>query len=371
MSLQGASMKRCTKCLLPETYPGIDFDEQGICNFCRHYEKRTSLGENAFLNLLKNYQIKKGEYDCILGVSGGRDSSYALYYLVQVCKLKVLAYTTDNGFIPEEARENIRRVTDILNVELITEKHDYLKNCMPKNLVAWMKKPSPAMILMMCNGCRYGIFNGLLKYAKKHDIPFVILGAGSGIERCLFKQTFYTANPLGKVFKKWRPVSLVAGHFYELLKNPRYLHPANIAFSFLEYVYFFQRTLLLKLVYPGQKLIFLYHYLWWDEDVILSTIKEKLDWRASADSSSTWRFDCRVSFLKNFLLSRTVGFTEKDDCLSNMIREDLLSRKAALTRLQKENKASPEIIDKLLADMNVTPDSLHRAVKNYSETHPF
>ena len=110
-------MKMCTKCVLPETYPGIEFNEDGVCNYCLSYKKMEYKGKEALEQLVKTTRKNhKGEYDCVMGVSGGRDSSYALYYLVKVLNLKVLAYTADHGYVPEPAKDNIKRQTDIFTI---------------------------------------------------------------------------------------------------------------------------------------------------------------------------------------------------------------------------------------------------------------
>ena len=77
-------MKRCKKCILPENYPGITFNEEGICNYCLTYKKREYYGEEELKKILEAYRNKNGNYDCIVGISGGRDSAYALYYLVNI-----------------------------------------------------------------------------------------------------------------------------------------------------------------------------------------------------------------------------------------------------------------------------------------------
>ena len=84
-------MKRCSKCVLPETTPNISFDKEDICNYCHSYEKFRYEGETKLLELLNSQKRAGSKYDCILGISGGRDSSYALLKLVRDYRMKVLA----------------------------------------------------------------------------------------------------------------------------------------------------------------------------------------------------------------------------------------------------------------------------------------
>ena len=108
-------MRICAKCILPNTFPGIHFDEQGVCNFCRDFKGEQALKEEKqeyyakFQDLIK--QVKgKSDYDATLAYSGGKDSTYTLYLLREVFKLKTLAITFDNGFISEQAFKNIEEV---------------------------------------------------------------------------------------------------------------------------------------------------------------------------------------------------------------------------------------------------------------------
>jgi tRNA(Ile)-lysidine synthase TilS/MesJ len=129
---------RCIKCVLPDNYPGIAFNQEGICNYCITYKERKYHGGHILKEeieyLLNKKRYRNKNYDCLVGVSGGRDSSYLLYYLVKKLNLRVLAYSVDNGFIPEQTKLNMENMCKILNTELIIEEHDYLKKCIKHQL---------------------------------------------------------------------------------------------------------------------------------------------------------------------------------------------------------------------------------------------
>ena len=117
-------MKRCSKCALPDKYPGIDFDEKGICNYCNYLKAsekmRESLREGLkkeFYDLAENTKKKSGDYDCVVCYSGGKDSTFLLLELKEKFNFKIMAYTLNNGFISERALENIKRVTEELDVD--------------------------------------------------------------------------------------------------------------------------------------------------------------------------------------------------------------------------------------------------------------
>lgn len=122
-------MSACVKCGLPETYQNIVFDEYHVCNFCRFYEKhREELSDFAALEaqFAKEIEAAKktaaengAKFDCITGLSGGKDGAYITYQLQHKYGMRVLTYTLDNGFATEFGRRNIEILLEKLDVEHI------------------------------------------------------------------------------------------------------------------------------------------------------------------------------------------------------------------------------------------------------------
>jgi N-acetyl sugar amidotransferase len=126
--IENVSIKICSRCIYDERVPSIQFDERGVCNYCRQintlleqYGTGRSKGESLFASILQ--QIKKAgrgnQYDCIVGVSGGTDSSY-LVYLAKEWGLRPLAVHYDNTWNSAIATMNIQRVLSHLDVDLHT-----------------------------------------------------------------------------------------------------------------------------------------------------------------------------------------------------------------------------------------------------------
>ncbi len=111
----------CTRCILPETFPGITFDAEGLCSHCRqssservrHDEQKKY--EQKFRDLLG--KSTGNAYDILVAYSGGKDSTYTLSLLKNKYQARVLAVSIDNGFVSETARVNIRNVTDRLEID--------------------------------------------------------------------------------------------------------------------------------------------------------------------------------------------------------------------------------------------------------------
>ena len=117
-------LKRCSRCLLPETHESIIFNENGLCNICEQYQfKNTEINwdekQNELDLLIETYRGKY-DYDCIIPYSGGKDSTWTLYYLVNKYKIKPLVVRFDHGFLRPNLNENTTRVLRNLGVDFIS-----------------------------------------------------------------------------------------------------------------------------------------------------------------------------------------------------------------------------------------------------------
>jgi len=132
----------CTRCVMDSTVPGIRFDEQGVCSHCHMHDKLDVLFPNGpegeqILQRLAGQVRRAGrnrKYDCVVGVSGGRDTSYCLYYCKETLGLRPLAVHFDNGWDSDVSKTNLAKVCDGLDVDLHTIIMDWpesreLTNC--------------------------------------------------------------------------------------------------------------------------------------------------------------------------------------------------------------------------------------------------
>ena len=126
--LNKASLKVCSRCIYDERVASIEFDINGVCNYCKQldglvaeYGTGNSKGEKKFLKIIEDIKKdgKNKKYDCIIGVSGGTDSSYMLY-LTKKWGVRPLAVHYDNTWNTATATENIRKVLTALDIDLYT-----------------------------------------------------------------------------------------------------------------------------------------------------------------------------------------------------------------------------------------------------------
>jgi hypothetical protein len=342
-------VKRCTRCVTPNTYPGITFDGEGVCNYCLAFGADTPRGEDELHSIIHQYQGRSERFDCLVALSGGRDSSYALYYVTKVLGLRALAFTIDNGFMPQETRQNIQNAVSILGVDHVIEKHNSLRRNIRPALSAWLHRPSPAMIPILCTGCRMALYRGFLTTARQHEIPLLVSGQGEP------ETSFATKFLSGNSGIAHGTVSLALGMARELMKNPRYLmNPAFPYEMFMEYLYAFSPVpIMQKLICPEMRHVRLFEFIPWDEKEIMTVIQDKLGWRNYAYSRSPWRSDCKINLLRNHLYKETLGFTKNEELVSNMIRLGKISRDEGLARVEYEGVISEQFLREFLEEVRI------------------
>ena len=133
---------------MPETFPFIEFDAEGVCQFCRHHRPLKLRGSDALQQLADQVRRHNDKGDCLVPISGGRDSCYGLHYVKHELGLNPVAYTYDWGFVTDLARRNISRICGELNVEHVLVAADIKKKRenVRKNVTAWLAKPTLSMI---------------------------------------------------------------------------------------------------------------------------------------------------------------------------------------------------------------------------------
>ena len=183
------TLKICRQCVLPNTFPGIRFNEHEVCHFCLEYPTAEQTAANQAklkeeMAAIINQHKGQGEYDCIVAFSGGKDSSYILMMLTQEYGLKCLAITIDNGFISERAVQNGKAVTSALGVDhiMFTPAPIFMNNMYVKSVTSQDVHAKAAIkrASNMCNSCINLINNYMLKTALQHRVTLIAGGYISG-----------------------------------------------------------------------------------------------------------------------------------------------------------------------------------------------
>ena len=369
------AMRRCTKCILPETFPGIRFDKDGVCNYCLNYELVKVLGQEELERVLSRYKNKGKEYDCIVPISGGRDSTFVLHQVVKKYKMRALALTVDSGFIMPEGIRNIKRVMEILNVPHVWLRDEKRIKTAKRNVKikfhGWLKKPSINTIVPVLNSGDKTMNLRISNYAKQNKIPVVIGGNTVGNSR--FEAEHWKTGFLGVFpdnndkYSVCDRMKLLLLFGLEYFRNSYNFKPS----IFNEYVkgiavYFFESLFKPK----GVDSLGFFDYIYWNEKDILSTIYNELDWKSASDATTTWRIDDAAYPLMNYIYYKLVGFTEHDEMYSKMIRECQISRDEALARCLADHESrwihGPRLLSSL-EELEVTKEQVDEALDKYRE----
>jgi hypothetical protein len=346
---------RCSRCVLSDCTPKISFDADGVCSYCHTYQPFEYRGEEELIKVLEPFRSSGNEYDCIVGVSGGRDSAYVLLKLVKDYGMRVLAVNYENPFTVPLAKHNIENMVNTLGTDLIHygDKRDRHRRAFLEALAAWTRKPSPALIPIMCIGCKF-LWPELFRIAKDRGIKCIVSGVNP-YEVMSFKRELVNISrdeERESAFFKYAYV------FREIMANPAFFKPHLVLTMMRAYLFGAPYSLGMRLAY-GRSItsIRLFDYLVWDETEIISRIREELGWESPPEIKSTWRFDCRVKFLADLAYAKTLKMTDREDFYAKIVREGRMTRDAAIAKLEDENTIYMDQIELLMRDAGIEDTS--------------
>ena len=330
------NLKKCSKCILPETYPFIKFNEENICNYCENYEKQIFLGEDELNNYLEKFRSRNGESDCIVGLSGGRDSSYGLHLLKTKYKMNPIAYTFDWGLTTDISRINAAKVCGKLGIEHIIRSADIEKKrkYININLFSWLKRPHLGMLPIIQVGDK-GFYDYGRKLSRELGIKLVVHCTGYQLEQREFflgfagikqklknNQRMYSYSILNKL-------KMLYWYSLQFILNPSYLNSALLD-NFDGFLASFVRK---------DNFLHLYNYEPWNEKEIKRALIDQYNWQDDISyGKNQWRMGDGQTAFNNFVYYTIAGFSEYDNFRSNQIREGTISRDEAIKLCQEDNK---------------------------------
>ena len=313
------NVQTCNQCVLDSHYPGISFNEAGVCNYCTHSKgtvEQASLRkkyESKFLEVVE--RIKgKGTYDCLLAYSGGKDSTYTLHLLKNKYRLKVLAVTFDNWYQSETARENIRTIMMRMNMNhiYVTPAYELFKRIMQVAVDPSLFPPKALeRATSICTTCLSLIRFTCVRMAIDMDIPIVITGLSPGqapIATSVFKLN-------AKMLRSMQEV--VAGILRSRLGD-------DVNAFFLEERHFSREEAMPYSVNPLS-------FLTYNEKDIFEIING-LGWRSPQDTDSN-STNCLLNALANTIHQEHMGYHPYAFEIAGLIRDGHMTREDGLAKL--------------------------------------
>lgn len=331
------SQEICSKCILDTTVSDIEFDSQGVCNYCHAYDriiKTIPIGQEATDKLDKIVaKIKKdgvgNDYDCIIGLSGGVDSSYLAYQVVSL-GLRPLAVHVDTGWNSDIAVQNIENVVKILKLDLFTVVIDWEE--MRDLQLAFFKASVPD-----CDIPQDHVFPAILnKIAAEHGIKHSISGHNIVTEYVLPKNWSYDSNDLEHIKDIHKQFGMKTLVKYPMLS-------------------LFKRTIYYKFIKPVESHRFLY-YIPYNKDEIKSFIIDNLGWKDYGGKHFESRF---TKFFQAYFLPTKFGFDKRKAHLSNLIMSNQMSREDAINELTKSQYNASNLeedLDYIISKLDISRD---------------
>ena len=330
-------MRLCKRCVLPEDFPHITFNKDGVCNLCIEYKGRDA-NRRLKARYLRSFErlIKKssgcGSYDIMMCYSGGKDSTYALDMLKRKYGLNILAFTLDNGFIPDRTYINIRNVIEKLGVDHIFFKPEFgvLRRLFRHTMT---RCPYPDKTLerasAVCTTCIGMVKYSAMKTAIEKNIPLIAFGWSPG--QAPITSSIITLNPtivraMESVLKK--PMEAIAGaairrffleeRHYDAARLPSFVHPL----AFIKY----------------------------NEKKILASIR-KLGWRLPEDVEMN-ATNCLLNPLADEAHIRKYGFHPYTLEIAAFVREGYMKRTEGIKHLpyRKDRKLIGQLKKRLGID---------------------
>lgn len=338
--------KVCSRCIYDETVPNISFDDNGECNYCKmidnlqnDYQTGTPSGEEKFLEIVE--EIKKSgkgkQYDCIVGVSGGTDSSYMLY-LAKKHGLRPLAVHYDNTWNSAIATENIRKVTTKLKIDLYThvvansEVDDIFKSFFKAGVVEFDGSTDIALAEVM------------YRAAAKYKIRYVLEGHSFKAEG---------VSPLGNAYVDGKYIETVHKQFGTI---PMKTFPNMSFLSFLKWIIFYK----IQKIRP-------YWYINYDKQSAKEFLEKEYDWKYYGGHHLENR---ATAFQHSYLYPKRFNYDSRNNSLSAQVRSGLMTREDALKEYyEKETLLEPELINYVKKRLKISDEEFNQLMNAPKKTY--
>ncbi len=345
------NLRRCTRCVLPASYPFLTFDANGVCSQCQHHRAFVPYGADALAHAIERHRRRDGRPDCLVAVSGGRDSTYGLHYMKQVLGMNPVAYTYDWGMVTDLARRNISRICGKLGVEhlLVSADINRKRANIRKNILAWLKRPELGVIPLFMAGDKHFFYHAN-RLTKQTGIDLVIWCSGSWLEGADFKWFFCGFDDESET--TGHKLRLLKYYGAQFLKNPAYLNTSVFDTLSAYWSYY---------LIPHDY-IYLFSYLPWNEDEIMNTLRDEYDWEQAGDTKQTWRIGDGTASFYNYIYHTVAGLTENDTFRSEQVRRGMITRAQALAFVEEENKPRYESIKWYLSVVGLG-DEFNRVIR--------
>jgi N-acetyl sugar amidotransferase len=334
---------------MPETSEGIAFDELGICKACRSSEQKMHIDwaarEKELRRLLEHYKGISGDhYDCLVPISGGKDSTFQLHVLTKIYQMHPMAVTFNHNWYSEVGKYNLQNALEKFNVDHIM----YTPN---QSLVNRLAKQSLYAIGDSCWHCHAGVGAFPLHIAIKFGIKLIIWGESAA--EVAGKTTYY------------EPIKFDVHYFNRISAKTKAEEIVNEEIAPRELA-MFRFPSPEEYAAAGVEGIFLGDYMFWDGERQVEFIKKEYDWREGEVEGTYKKYksvECIMPGVHDYLKFLKRGFGRGTDHASQDVRAGLLSREEGFELAKKYDQERPQAMDHYLEITGLTEEEVLRAIK--------
>jgi|GEM_PF-455066 len=334
--MQRPKVKRCAKCLMPNSLPRSQFDENGVCRWCRTgFPNYVSAGEEALVEFLAQERSSSDQADCLVAVSGGKDSTYVLLQLQKKFGQRVEAFTYVHDGLSDFALDNAKRSARILGVKhhLVSLPRHVHHETFKKFFRVWVKSQDPLAAAMMCVACKNLHYLGL-RLAKKRGIKTVVWSV-CPLETPPFIPTRSPQSETRRNAPSKGILSLMGTLAGSMFSDKSFMA------TFLQHcptcirgcLAFDPEGSFLKKRFSSVRSIQFFNYHEWKGETIKQTITEELGWCLPNTIKIDWHSDCLFNVFKEYTFQKMYYTSYTDAFLSNQIRHGYISRQEAYKKL--------------------------------------
>lgn len=351
------NLRRCTKCITPETHETIFFDTEGVCNICQQNKfKKTAIDwdmqKKEFDKLIESYRGKY-DYDCIVPFSGGKDSTWTLYYLVKEYGVKPLVVRFDHGFMRPNLQENAIRTIRALGVDFHTFTPNW-KVVQKLMLQSFLEKGD------FCWHCHTGIFAYPMWIAVRHNAPLVIWGEPSAEYTA-----YYTYEQPEEVDEKRfnRYINLGIGADDMLIRLEGLVKEKDLQ----PYRY----PPLRELRKINCRSVCLGSFISWDVKKQSAIIQEELGWQGDEvenvpPSYEYEKIECYLQGVRDYIKYIKRGYSRPCHLASIDIRNSRMTREEALNIIDKYEGKRPPSLDLFLSYIGLTDEEFYEIAVSHA-----
>jgi N-acetyl sugar amidotransferase len=347
-------LRYCVRCCMPETNEGMGFDEMGICKACRSSEQKMRINwaqrAEALQAIVDKAKAAAGNnYDCVVPISGGKDSAFQLHILVKVYGLTPLAVTFSHNWFTETGKYNLANILDRLGV-------DHIMYTPSRGLVNKLARRSLPMIGDACWHCHAGVWSFPFHVATKFGIPLIIYGESPA--EFSGRTTYWDQDlPGEKDFVK-------VGLKESMKVGPEQMVGGEVSRKDLNL--FFPPTAE-ELDEAGIYGVFLGDFVFWDHERQTEFLVNEYGWREDkVEGSYKWykSVECRMAGVHDYAKYVKRGFGRGTDFASQDVRAGLMTREEAFDLAAKIDAERPEALDYYLQITGYSEQEFYEILKS-------